>query len=103
MNKKNQKTSVSGVIFGIIFGSNVGFLFGIVMDLPYAIAIGTVLGMCIGLVIDNILESNGFASEPNKQHINKQDGGRGGIRTPDAVTRTPDFESGTFNQLSHPS
>ena len=24
-------------------------------------------------------------------------GGRGGIRTPDTVARTPDFESGAFN------
>ena len=30
-------------------------------------------------------------------------GGRGGIRTLGTVTRTPDFESGTLNQLSHPS
>jgi hypothetical protein len=40
-------------------------------------------------------------------HVSEQpfhrSGGRGGIRTPDAVSRTPDFESGTFNQLSHPS
>ena len=30
-------------------------------------------------------------------------GGRGGIRTHGTVTRTPDFESGAFDQLSHPS
>ena len=29
--------------------------------------------------------------------------GRGGIRTHGTVTRTPDFESGAFDQLSHPS
>ena len=30
-------------------------------------------------------------------------GGRRGIRTPGTVTRTPDFESGALDQLSHPS
>jgi hypothetical protein len=30
-------------------------------------------------------------------------GGRGGIRTHGTVARTPDFESGAFDQLSHPS
>jgi hypothetical protein len=28
-------------------------------------------------------------------------GGEGGIRTLDALSRMPDFESGTFNQLCH--
>jgi hypothetical protein len=30
-------------------------------------------------------------------------GGRGGIRTHGTIARTPDFESGAFDQLSHPS
>jgi hypothetical protein len=29
--------------------------------------------------------------------------GRGGIRTHGTIARTPDFESGAFDQLSHPS
>ena len=29
--------------------------------------------------------------------------GRGGIRTHGSITRSPDFESGAFDQLSHPS
>jgi hypothetical protein len=30
-------------------------------------------------------------------------GGRGGIRTHGSIAATPDFESGAFDQLSHPS
>jgi hypothetical protein len=37
-----------------------------------------------------------FRKPPSFCHISKV-GGRGGIRTPGTVTRTPDFESGAFN------
>jgi hypothetical protein len=35
--------------------------------------------------------------------IDHQSGGRGGIRTHGRIAPTPDFESGAFDQLSHPS
>src|ERR1700728_5126942 len=40
------------------------------------------------------LASGLMSSEP-RQH--KQDGGEGGIRTPDTVARMPHFECGAFN------
>ena len=40
---------------------------------------------------------------PGATKTNELAGGRGGIRTHGNIAATPDFESGAFDQLSHPS
>ena len=54
----------------------------------YARSVGSKVGnngMCLNFMVKN-------------QKLTLDRGGEGGIRTPGTLTRTPDFESGTFNR-----